>query len=61
MKGKSILFRLLSVLGAFCLACACTLPALAAKPQYIYTIRVFAGQQGKINWGNMITEKKAAG
>ncbi|MCI8920912.1 MAG: MucBP domain-containing protein [Acutalibacter sp.] len=61
MKGKSILFRLLSVLGAFCLACACTLPALAAKPQYIYTIRVFAGQQGKINGGNMITEKKAAG
>ncbi len=61
MKGKSILFRLLSVLGAFCMACACTLPALAAKPQYIYTIRVFAGQQGKINGGNMITEKKAAG
>lgn len=61
MKGKPILTRLLSILGAFCLACAWALPVLAAKPAYTYTVRVFSGQQGKINGESMVMEKKAAG
>ena len=54
MKSKGFFLRLLSCLGVCCLLLGCGLPALAKRDTYQYTVRVFSGQQGKINGQDMI-------
>lgn len=61
MRNKSIFSRVIGWLGAVCLLCACCVPALAARPKYSYRVRVFAGQQGKINGQDVIEQTVQAG
>lgn len=61
MKSKGFFLRLLSCLGVCCLLLGCGLPALAKRDTYQYTVRVFSGQQGKINGQDMIEQKVPAG